>query len=82
MALEKELVTYKKRISEWKDSEGKFVLIHGEEIGGIFTSYEDAINEGYAKYQLNPFLVKQINAFEQVHFISRLFDPCHISPSK
>jgi hypothetical protein len=82
MALEKELDTYRKHLPEWKDSEGKFVLIHGEEVGGIFTSYEDAIKEGYEKYKLTPFLVKQINAFEQVHFISRLFDPCHTSQSK
>ena len=82
MALEKEIETYKKNLPRWKDSEGKFVLIHGEEIGGIFTSYEDAIQEGYEKYKLEHFLVKQINAFEQVHFISRLFDPCRTSLSR
>ena len=82
MALEKEIETYKKNLPRWKDSEGKFVLIHGEEIGGIFTSYEDAIKEGYEKYKLEHFLVKQISAFEKIHFISRLFDPCHTSLSR
>ena len=82
MALEQELETYKKNLRLWKDNEGKFSLIHGEEIGAIFTSYEDAINGGYEKYRPEPFLVKQINAFEPVHFITRLVDPCHTLPSR
>lgn len=82
MALEKELETYQKHLHEWADKEGQFVLIRDEEIGGFFTSYEDAIKEGYEKYNLTPFLVKQVNSFERVHFISRLVDPCHISLSR
>jgi hypothetical protein len=81
MALEKELATYNENLPQWKDNEGKFVLIHGEEVAGFYTSYEDAIKGGYEKYRLTPFLVKQINSFEQVHFISRFIDPCLTSPA-
>ena len=50
-----------------------FVLIHGNDIIDYFTSYEDAIKNGYQKYGVStPFLVKQIHAVEQAHFISRL----------
>jgi hypothetical protein len=76
MALEKELITYKNSLPKLKDKEGKFVLIHGDDIIETFTSYEDAIKEGYAKFKLEPFLVKQIHAIEQVQFISRFVDPC------
>ena len=75
MALEKELETYKAKLPELKGNEGKFVLIHGSDLAGIFTSYEDAIKEGYAKFQLDPFLVKQIQAIEQVQFVTRLVAP-------
>jgi hypothetical protein len=75
MALERELATYKSKLPELKGNEGKFVLIHGEELVNTFTSYEDAIKEGYAKFKLEPFLVKQIQAMEQVQFITRLVAP-------
>lgn len=75
MALEKELATYKSKFPELKEHEGKFVLIHGTDVIGTFTSYEDAINDGYAKFKLEPFLVKRIQSFEQAQFISRLLDP-------
>jgi predicted secreted acid phosphatase len=78
MALEKELATYKAKLHEMKEHEGKYVLIHGSDVIDYFGTYEDAIKEGYAKFKLEPFLVKQIQSVEQVHFISRLLDPCHI----
>lgn len=83
MALEQELETYKSKLPELKAQEGKYVLIQGQTIVDTFTSYEDAMKEGYAKFGVTvPFLVKQIQAIEQVHFISRLVDPCPTSPSK
>lgn len=75
-ALEKELETYKKKLPELKQHEGKFVLIKGEDVIDTFTSYEDAIKEGYQKFGLEPFLVKQIHSTEQVQFISRSISPC------
>jgi hypothetical protein len=78
MALEKELETFKNKLPGLKDSEGKFALVHGDELVDVYTSYEDAIKEGYAKFKLDPFLVKQIHAIEQVQFISRLIAPCPV----
>jgi hypothetical protein len=75
MPLEKELETYRKKLPELKAQEGKFVLIHGEEIVDFFSTYEDAIKSGYQKYQLAPFLVKRIHATEPVFFISRSVVP-------
>jgi hypothetical protein len=81
MALEKELATYKAKLPELKEHEGKFVLIHGDDVVDTFSSYDDAIKEGYAKFGLEPFLVKQIQTLEQVQFISRSVDPCHRLPT-
>jgi hypothetical protein len=75
MALEQELATYHAKLPELKADEGKFVLIHGTQVAGVFTSYEDAIKIGYEKFGLQPFLVKQIQAVERVQFISRFVEP-------
>jgi hypothetical protein len=75
MALERELATYEKKLPELKANEGKFVLIHGDDVVDMFSSYEDAIKAGYQKFSLMPFLVKQIQAVERVQFVSRLVHP-------
>ena len=75
MALEKELEIYRSKLPELKENEGKFVLIHGEQIE-VFSTYEDAVKRGYQEFGLDPFLVKQIQSIEQVQFISRFVDPC------
>lgn len=77
MALEKELETYRQKLPELRAEEGKFVLIHDQEVVGTYTSYEDAVKAGYAKYGVaSHFLVKQIQVVEQVHFVSRFVYPC------
>lgn len=81
MALEKEMETYKNNLSTLKDHEGKFVLIKGADVVDMFSSYEDAMRDGYRRFGLEPFLVKQIQAVEQVQFISRLFDPLGVGSS-
>ncbi len=83
MALEKELETYANKLPEMlaAEGEGKFALIKGDQLLDVFGTYEDAIKEGYAKFGLDPFLVKQIHTIEQVQFISRLL-PCHTSLSR
>ena len=79
MALEKELETYNKKLPELAQSEGKFVLISKDVVVDTFTSYEDAIKEGYAKFGLTPFLVKQIRGIEDIQFISRFVPICNFS---
>jgi hypothetical protein len=76
MALEKELEVYKNKLPELKKDEGKYVLICGDEFVDTFTSYEDAIKEGYKLFNLKPFLVKQIHSIEYIQFISRSITPC------
>lgn len=75
MALEKELATYKANRATLNDHPGKFVLIHGEQIVDLFSAYDDAIKAGYQRFQLGPFLVKQIDAVEVIQHITR-----HVMP--
>jgi hypothetical protein len=81
MALERELQTYREKLPELKAHEGKFVLIQGETVVDVFSSYDDAIKQGYAKFKLEPFLVKRIASIEQAQFISRFVDPQSSAPA-
>jgi len=72
--LEAELETYAAHKTEFLASaNGKYVLIHGAEMGGTFETEQDAVNRGYEQYGNVPFLVKQVTEVDQVaHFASGL----------
>ena len=72
--LENELATYEARLQELKKEEGKFVLIHGEDLK-IFDTYEDAIKCGYEQFGLEPFLVKKIASNEPIFHFTRQIIP-------
>ena len=69
MALEKELATYRKELPSLLAQEGKYVLIHGDEMAGIWDTQEDAVQAGDERFGLEPFLVKQILKIEPAPFV-------------
>lgn len=76
MALEHEMATYQTNLMELLVNEGKFVVIRGEEIAGAFDTYEEALEVGYNKYGLVPFLVKRISRVEPIQYFSRDLPRC------
>jgi hypothetical protein len=76
MALERELAVYNEHLIDLLVNEGKYILIRHEEISGPFETYDDALEAGYAKYGLVPFLVKQIQRVEPIYYFSRDLPPC------
>lgn len=59
--LDTELKTYEhNREHLLGTSEGKFALIHGNRVVGIYDSKMDAITAGYQQFGNVPFLVKQL----------------------
>lgn len=81
MSLEREIATFHRKLSELRaEHDGKFVLIHGDDVVDAFTAYEDAIKAGYERFGVTePFLVKRVVAFEQAQFISRFVAPSSVS---
>ena len=69
--IEKELEAFREKLPSLLAQEGKFALIHNGEVAGTFDTYADALAEGYKLFKLESFLVKQIQAVEQAHFIAR-----------
>jgi hypothetical protein len=77
IALEKQLSVYNAHLIELLPNEGKYVVIHGDDIAGAaFDTYDEALSFGYEKYGLAPFLVKQINQAEPIHYFSRDLPGC------
>ena len=74
--LSKEIAAYEKLLPSLLKDSGKFALISGGELTGIYAAYEDALKIGYEKYGMKPFLVRKIAQTEQVGFISRMVVPC------
>ena len=67
--LEAELATYERELPNLLAKEGKWVLVHGQAVEGIFDTFDDALDAGCERFGLNPFLVKQIFAVEPMVFI-------------
>lgn len=78
-ALAKELETYERERPNLLKDAGKYVLIQDSRVVSVWSTYEDAIQAGYQQFGLTtPFLVKQIEIVEQVHFSTRFVEPvCH-----
>ena len=77
-AFAKELETYEAKKHELlAESAGKFVVIHNDEVAGVWDTYEDALRAGYERFKLVPFLVKQITPIEPVLNFTRDVPLCH-----
>ncbi|MBI3981711.1 MAG: hypothetical protein HY337_02285 [Gemmatimonadetes bacterium] len=72
--LEQELRTYEAHREKLVGTAtGKFVLIRGSEVVGLFDAQLDAIRQGYERFGNVPFLVKQVLEVETPHnFTSNL----------
>ncbi len=68
MFLEKERATYQRELPGLLKNEGKFVLIHGDDVVGVFDTEEEAIEAGDNRFGLDPFFVHQIREKEPVYF--------------
>lgn len=79
--LEIELATYQRLLPTLACDEGRFALIAGENLLGIFDTYPDALAEGYRERGLEPFLVKRISSVEVISYFTRDLRPaCLTSP--
>jgi hypothetical protein len=71
--LERELSTFRQRKPElMANSLGKFAVVSGERVLGVWDTYEAALAAGYELVGVDdPFLVRQVEATETVFHIYR-----------
>ena len=75
--LRTELETYEReRVRLVAEHAGKYVVVHGNAVDSVWDTYEDALKAGYGRFGLEPFLIKQIQSVDQVHFFTRNLMPC------
>ena len=69
-ALAEEIATYRDRLPQLlREQAGRFVLIKGASILGTFPDRSTALREGYRRFGVVPFLVRQIADPEPVVYL-------------
>jgi hypothetical protein len=75
MSLNQELQVYRLQLIDMLGvndvNEGKYVVIKGMDVLGMFETYESALDFGYDRCGLTPFLVKRIERNESILYFSR-----------
>lgn len=69
--LTEELATYEQLLPSLSADEGRFAVIAGKKLLGVYSAYEDALEVGYKECGLDPFLVKEIVTSEAPPFLDR-----------
>ena len=68
--LAEEMGTYRDHLPELlQRQERRYVLIKGTDVVGIFDDHSAALSEGYRRFGIVPFLVRQIAASEPVVYL-------------
>ena len=62
-----ELTTYKDHLEQLLEQEGKYVVIKGRQVIGVFADREQAIEKAVDLFGAQPVLVKEIVAKEPIH---------------
>lgn len=64
MALEQEIATYRRELPRLlaEGQEGRFVLIRGNQVAGVWNTFDDACQAGHAQFGLEPFLAQPVDA--------------------
>jgi len=64
--LEKEEKAFEQNLPELlKTDLGKFVLVKGDKIIGVYSVIADALSSGYEKYKEQPFFIRQVSLTQQ-----------------
>lgn len=74
MSLERELTTFRRELPGLladPANQGKFVLIHGEQVAGVWETRGKGLEAGYERFGLETFLVKEITEHEKIVYYSR-----------
>lgn len=59
--LDTERDVYSKHATEWADHyPGKFAVVKGDSLAGVFDTIDEALAAGARSYGLQPFLVRQL----------------------
>ena len=73
MALERELATFQAHFTEWLQLHpGKFALVVGEELIGVFDNANQAYEAGIQQFGNIPMLIRQLRPDDETTFLPAL----------
>ncbi len=74
MVLDRDWETFQANLPALLEKEaGRYVLIHDAQVVGAWNTRAEALEEGYRRFNLEPFLVHHIVAEEKPIFVPRGF---------
>jgi len=82
MALDMELQTYLKHRPAWvqEGRVGSWVVIHGSDVLGFYSSFDAALEAGYERYGINEvFMARQIAGDRTTYSLLPAYYPCSTS---
>ena len=74
MALEAEQDTFRRVLATLlrePGNRGLFALVRGDEVAGLYPTFEAALSAGYDRFGLDPFLVKEVSDTAEPRYFSR-----------
>jgi hypothetical protein len=78
MALEQEWQAFRRELPNLlanPDNVGKFALVHGDRVDSVWATMEAALDAGYERFGVEPFLVEHIVEKEKPRYFSRNIVP-------
>jgi hypothetical protein len=79
MSLEHDLKAFRRELPKLlKDPAcvGQFALVHEGKVHGVWGTFDDALEAGYERFGIDPFIVKQVVEHEPVYYFSRRITSC------
>ena len=73
MTLERELETFQRELPYLllhPENHGKYALVQGDHVDGVWPSVAAALEIGYERHGLKPFLVKEVTEREEPRYFS------------
>lgn len=77
--LERETATFRRELPALLNDakkRGKYALVIGDRVDSVWPTVDDALAAGYARFGLDPFLVKEIVEHEKPLYFSRNLKQC------
>jgi len=80
VALEREWEAFLKEMPRLlaEGQRGRYVLIQGETVHGVWDTLDEALSAGYDRFGVDPFLAQEINDNPEPRYFSRNVTRCRI----
>lgn len=72
--LDREITTFRRELATLladPANRGRYALVHADAVAGLYPTFETALAAGYDRFELSPFLVREVTDHERPKYFSR-----------